>query len=56
MNGASLSEQRDFLRELYHIKFPNAKRIVIDAQSSGTRVYLALFQETWEYKDPTQKK
>lgn len=54
MNGASLSEQRDFLRELYHIKFPNTKRIVIDAQSSGQGL-VALFQETWEYKDPNTK-
>lgn len=50
MNGAPLREQRDFLRELIHIKFPNTIKLVIDAQSAGQGL-LSLFCEPWEYKN-----
>jgi hypothetical protein len=50
LNGASLQEQRDFLRELIHIKFPNTEKIIIDAQSAGQGL-LSLFYETWEHKN-----
>lgn len=50
MNGASLQEQRDFLRELAHIRFPNTEKIIIDGQSAGQGL-LSLFYETWEYKN-----
>lgn len=50
LNGASLSEQRDFLRELVHFKFPNTEKLVIDAQSAGQGL-LSLLMETWEYKN-----
>lgn len=46
MNGAELSYQRDFLRELVHIKFPNTEKLVIDAQSAGEGL-LALLAEPW---------
>ncbi|BAE47866.1 MULTISPECIES: terminase large subunit domain-containing protein [Clostridium] len=47
-NGISLPEQRDFLRELYHLKFPNAVKIVIDMRGNGEPLP-SLFYETWEY-------
>lgn len=50
MNGVSLKEQRDFIRELAHIRFPNTEKIIIDAQSAGQGL-LSLLAETWEYKD-----
>lgn len=50
MNGATLREQRDFLRELAHIRFPNTIKIVIDAQSAGQGL-LSLFYEPWEYRN-----
>lgn len=46
MNGATLKEQRDFLRELIHIKFPNTTKLVIDAQSAGQGL-LSLLEEPW---------
>lgn len=46
MNGATLKEQRDFLRELIHIKFPNTIKLVIDAQSAGQGL-LSLLEEPW---------
>ena len=46
MNGATLKEQRDFLRELIHIKFPNTEKLVIDAQSAGQGL-LSLLEEPW---------
>jgi len=51
MNGASLLQQRDFLRELIHIKFPNTVKVVIDVLGSGAGLP-ALFYESWEYKNP----
>ena len=47
-NGATLIEQRDFLRELYHLKFPNAIKIVIDMRGNGEGLP-SLFYENWEY-------
>lgn len=52
MNGASLKQQRDFLRELIHIRFPNTNKLVIDAQSAGQGL-LSLLAETWNYKMAT---
>ena len=49
-NGMSIQEQRDFIRTLYHIKFPNIEKIVIDAQSIGEGLLSALC-ETWVYTD-----
>jgi len=34
-NGMTLPDQRDFLRELYHLKFPNTIKIVIDMRGNG---------------------
>lgn len=50
LNGATLREQKDWLRELAHIRFPNTIKIVIDAQSAGEGL-LSLFAEPWVYKD-----
>jgi hypothetical protein len=50
MNGASLQDQRDFLRELIHIRFPNTEKLIIDGQSAGQGL-LSLFYEVWEYKN-----
>lgn len=50
MNGATLREQKDFLRELLHIRFPNTSKLVIDAQSAGEGL-LSLFVEPWIYQD-----
>ena len=46
----ALQDQRDFLRELVHIKFPNTEKLVIDGQSAGQGL-LSLFGESWEYKN-----
>lgn len=51
MNGVPLQEQRDFLRELVHIRFPNTEKLIIDGQSAGNGL-LSLFYESWEYKNP----
>lgn len=50
LNGASLQDQRDFLRELVHIRFPNTEKLIIDGQSAGQGL-LSLFYEAWEYKN-----
>lgn len=50
MNGASLAEQRDLLRNLLHIRFPNTEKIVIDAQSAGQGL-LSLLEEPWTTKN-----
>lgn len=50
MNGATLKEQRDFLRELIHIRFPNTEKLVIDAQSAGQGL-LSLLEEPWTARD-----
>lgn len=49
-NGMTIQEQRDFIRTLYHIKFPNITKIVIDAQSIGEGLLSALC-EIWVYTD-----
>lgn len=50
MNGASLKEQRDLIRELTHIKFPNTEKIVIDVRSAGQGL-LSLLEEPWNYRN-----
>ena len=50
MNGATLREQKEFLRELLHVKFPNTTKLVIDAQSAGEGL-LSLLAEPWIYQD-----
>lgn len=50
MNGITLQEQRDFLRELIHIRFPNTEKLIIDAQSAGQGL-VSLFYESWEWKN-----
>ena len=51
MNGVALNVQRDYLRELVHIKFPNCCKLVIDERGSGAGLPTML-AEPWEYKDP----
>ena len=50
MNGASLKEQRDLLRELLHINFPNTEKLVIDVRSAGQGL-LSLLEEPWSYRN-----
>lgn len=50
MNGVSLREQRDFLRELIHIRFPSTIKLVIDGQSAGEGL-LSLLEEPWKTID-----
>lgn len=50
MNGATLREQKEFLRELLHVRFPNTTKLVIDAQSAGEGL-LSLLAEPWIYQD-----
>lgn len=50
MNGASLKEQRELLRELLHIKFPNTEKLVIDVRSAGQGL-LSLLEEPWSYRN-----
>lgn len=50
MNGVSLREQRDFLRELIHIRFPSTNKLVIDGQSAGEGL-LSLLEEPWKTRD-----
>ena len=49
-NGMPIYEQRDMIRELFHVKFPNIEKIVIDAQNVGEGLISALC-ETWSYID-----
>lgn len=49
-NGLSLPKQMEFLRELYHLKFPNAIKIVIDMRGNGEPLP-SLFYNSWEYKN-----
>jgi len=53
-NGMTLPEQKEFLRELYHLKFPNAIKIIIDMRGNGEPLP-SLFYESWEYKDEKTK-
>lgn len=50
LNGASLKEQRDLLRELIHIQFPNTEKLVIDVRSAGQGL-LSLLEEPWGYRN-----
>ena len=52
MSGASLPEQRDFLRELVHLRFPNAEKLVLDTRGSGEALP-SLFYETWDWASPS---
>lgn len=54
VNGLPLEKQRDFLRELIHLKFPNCKKLVIDERGSGNGLP-RMFYESWEYTDPKTK-
>ena len=51
VNGMPLNKQRDMLRELIHIKFPNTEKLVVDAQGVGAGLS-TMFYESWEYRDP----
>lgn len=50
-NGVPLEKQRDYLRELIHLKFPNTKMLVIDERGSGNGLP-RMFYESWEYTNP----
>ena len=50
LNGASLKEQRELLRELLHIQFPNTEKLVIDVRSAGQGL-LSLLEEPWSYRN-----
>lgn len=54
VNGLALEKQRDFLRELIHLKFPNCKKLIIDERGSGNGLP-RMFYESWEYTDPKTK-
>lgn len=54
-NGLSLPAQMEFLRELYHLRFPNAIKIVVDQRGNGEPLP-SLFYSSWEYKNPTNGK
>ncbi len=51
VNGVPLEKQRDYLRELIHLKFPNTQKLVIDERGSGNGLP-RMFYESWEYTDP----
>jgi hypothetical protein len=53
-NGLSLPEQKEFLRNLVHRKFPNCIKLVIDMRGNGEPLP-SLFYETWEYTDEKTK-
>lgn len=48
--GLTLQKQRDYLRELIHVRFPNTIKLVIDSRGNGENLP-HLFYETWEYED-----
>lgn len=54
-NGKSLPAQMESLRELYHLKFPNAVKMVIDMRGNGEPLP-SLFYTPWEYKHPVTGK
>lgn len=54
VNGLPLEKQRDYLRELIHLKFPNCKKLVIDERGAGNGLP-RMFYESWEYADPKTK-
>lgn len=49
--GLTLPEQMEFLRELYHIKFPNTIKIIIDMRGNGEPLP-SLFYDSWVYTNP----
>jgi hypothetical protein len=49
--GKTLQQQRDELRELIHLKFPNTIKVIIDVRGNGSELPQLMY-ETWEYKDP----
>jgi hypothetical protein len=49
MHGVPIHKQKEFLRELIHIRFPNTKKLVIDVLGSGAGLP-SMFYETWEYR------
>lgn len=54
-NGLSLPKQMEYLRHLYHLKFPNTIKIVVDMRGNGEPLP-SLFYSAWEYKNPTTGK
>jgi len=52
MNGVSLPDQRDYLRELTHLRFPNTIKLVLDTRGSGEALP-SLFYESWTYIYPS---
>lgn len=52
--GLTLQKQRDFLRHLVHIRFPNTIKLIIDARGNGENLP-HLFYEVWEYEDEKTK-
>jgi len=54
VNGLPLEKQRDYLRELIHLKFPNCRKLVIDERGAGNGLP-RMFYESWEHTDPKTK-
>jgi len=54
VNGLPIEKQRDNLRELIHLKFPNCKKLIIDERGAGNGLP-RMFYESWEYTDPKTK-
>lgn len=54
VNGMPLEKQRNLLRKLIHLKFPNCRKLVIDERGSGNGLP-RMFYESWEYTDPKTK-
>lgn len=50
VNGMALNKQRDLLRKLLHIQFPNTVKLCIDVQGAGAGLP-SMFYESWEYLD-----
>ena len=50
VNGMLLNKQRDLLRKLLHIQFPNTVKLCIDVQGAGAGLP-SMFYESWEYLD-----
>lgn len=50
VNGMPLNKQRDLLRKLLHIQFPNTLKLCIDVQGAGAGLP-SMFYESWEYLD-----
>ena len=50
VNGMPLNKQKDMLRKLLHIHFPNTVKLCIDVQGAGAGLP-SMFYESWEYMD-----